>query len=289
MGAARWDQTTPGIRDGSRRRGRGPARRSAVPAAPRSRTARVGRPPDRRVPDPPGDGDPPAPDVRGRGLRRADRLDGAHAPGLPQGDRLPNCRFPFVIGIDEDGRSGRPVCPNCGQDGLGEVPAVECNGDRLLVQKFLFDLRRPGRWEVAVFHSPAEPDQAYVKRVVGLPGEAIQIADGDVVIDGRIARKTLGRAAGHPDPGLRQRLPAGRLGPLPALDVPGRPVPAVGRDRLEGGRDRVRPRPDGDFGRPRGLARIPPLGPRAGPVRAGPRLLPLQRGRCPGREPRSAT
>jgi signal peptidase I len=103
----------------------------------------------------------------------------------------PNCSFPFVVGMDEQGHTGRPVCPNCGQDGLSKVAAVECNGDRLLVQKFLFDLRRPRRYEVAVFNSPVEPDQAYVKRVVGLPGEAIQIVDGDIFIDGRISRKAL--------------------------------------------------------------------------------------------------
>jgi len=103
----------------------------------------------------------------------------------------PNCRFPFAVGMDEQGRSSRPVCPNCGQDGLNEVAAVECNGDRLLVQNFLFDFRRPRRWEVAVFHSPAEPGQAYVKRVVGLPGESVQVVDGDLHVDGRIARKTL--------------------------------------------------------------------------------------------------
>jgi signal peptidase I len=103
----------------------------------------------------------------------------------------PNCKFPFVVGSDEQGRSGRPVCPNCGQDGLGKVASVECNGDRLLVQKYFFDFRRPNRWEVAVFHSPAEPDQAYVKRVVGLPGEAIQIVDGDLFANGRLVRKSL--------------------------------------------------------------------------------------------------
>ena len=179
----------------------------------------------------------------------------------------PNCQFPFVVGMDEQGRTGRPVCPNCGQDGLGKVAAVECNGDRLLVQKFLFDFRRPRRWEVAVFQSPAEPDQAYVKRVVGLPGESIQIVDGDVHIDGRIARKSLGRAAGDAHPGLRQRLRPGRLRPLPALGVPGRPV-APGRRRAAG-----RPRgprfvhePTADLGRPRGLARISPLGPRPRPA-----------------------
>ena len=103
----------------------------------------------------------------------------------------PNCKFSFVVGMDEQGITGRPVCPNCGQDGLGNVPAVESNGDRLLVQKFLFDVRRPRRWEVGVFHSPTESDQAYVKRVVGLPGETIQIVDGDIHIDGKIARKSL--------------------------------------------------------------------------------------------------
>jgi signal peptidase I len=101
-----------------------------------------------------------------------------------------NCQFPFVIGMDDQGRSARPICPNCGKGDLTDVPAVECNGDRLLVQKFLFDVRRPRRWEVAVFQSPVEPGQAYVKRVVGLPGETIQIHDGDVYIDGKIARKS---------------------------------------------------------------------------------------------------
>ena len=42
-----------------------------------------------------------------------------------------------------------------------------------------------------MFHFPEEPSQAYVKRVVGLPGEAIRLDGGDVYINGRIARKTL--------------------------------------------------------------------------------------------------
>ena len=33
---------------------------------------------------------------------------------------------------------------------------------------------------MAVFHFPGEPSQAYVKRVVGLPGESVQIVDGNV-------------------------------------------------------------------------------------------------------------
>ena len=104
----------------------------------------------------------------------------------------PNCHARFSVGLDEGGRlAGRPVCPNCGQDGIDPSTGVEASGDRLLVQKFLFDLRPPRRWEVAVFQSPIEPSQAYVKRVVGLPGETVQIVDGDVRIDGAVARKSL--------------------------------------------------------------------------------------------------
>jgi len=103
----------------------------------------------------------------------------------------PNCSFRFTMGLDESGRSGRPICPNCGQNDLDERGAVDRGGDRVLVQKFLFDVRRPKRWEVSVFHFPGEPTQAYVKRVVGLPGESIRIKDGDVYVDGVLARKTL--------------------------------------------------------------------------------------------------
>jgi signal peptidase I len=103
----------------------------------------------------------------------------------------PNCQYPFDVGIDEEGRTGPLVCPNCGEANLDRAPAVECGGDRVLVQKFLYDFRQPKRWEVAVFHYPGDPSQAYVKRVVGLPGESIRLDDGDVYADGRIVRKTL--------------------------------------------------------------------------------------------------
>jgi signal peptidase I len=103
----------------------------------------------------------------------------------------PKCAMRFALGDDGESISAKPLCPNCGTVVLDRTAAVTCSGDRVLVQKFVYDLRRPGRWEVAVFHNPSEPTQAYVKRVVGLPGESIQIVQGDVWIDGKIARKTL--------------------------------------------------------------------------------------------------
>lgn len=102
-----------------------------------------------------------------------------------------NCRFVYVVGSDEDTHLSDAICPNCGERLGDPTRAIECGGDRVLVQKLLYEFRRPRRWEVAVFRFPEEPSQAYVKRVVGLPGEAIRIDGGDIYINGRIARKSL--------------------------------------------------------------------------------------------------
>jgi len=118
---------------------------------------------------------------------------GSMAPtllGLHRELTCPNCRFVFVVGIEDDGQTSQAVCPNCGERRLDDTPSLVCGGDRVLVQKFLYDFR-PRRWEVAVFHFPGEPSQAYVKRVVGLPGESIRIIGGDIYVDGQIVRKTL--------------------------------------------------------------------------------------------------
>ena len=96
-----------------------------------------------------------------------------------------------MVGIEDEGQTGEAICPNCGKRGLDDGPSIECGGDRVLVEKFLYEFRRPRRWEVAVFHFPGEPSQAYVKRVVGLPGESIRINGGDVFVNDRIARKSL--------------------------------------------------------------------------------------------------
>ncbi len=112
----------------------------------------------------------------------------------------PRCGYRVVVGRHraEAGTEGEnqryyraAVCPNCGYRDLGLDRVPDCPGDHLLVNKNIFALRRPRRWEMAVFRCPAEPGKAFVKRVIGLPGEQVRIREGEVYINGRLARKTL--------------------------------------------------------------------------------------------------
>jgi signal peptidase I len=81
-------------------------------------------------------------------------------------------------------------CPNCGfvsrlvQGSGGQLrydpryPSY--SGDRILVDKFAYDLSTPKRWDVVVFKYPEEAKTNYIKRLVGLPGETVSIAGGDI-------------------------------------------------------------------------------------------------------------
>lgn len=63
------------------------------------------------------------------------------------------------------------------------------NGDRILVLKCIYQFFEPKRWDVIVFKNPPEPEVNYIKRLIGLPGETLQIIDGDIYINGQICRK----------------------------------------------------------------------------------------------------
>lgn len=52
----------------------------------------------------------------------------------------------------------------------------------LIIDEISYRLREPQRGEVVVFKYPRNPRQFYIKRIVGLPGENIQVKDGAVYI-----------------------------------------------------------------------------------------------------------
>jgi signal peptidase I len=62
--------------------------------------------------------------------------------------------------------------------------------DRVLVNRFIYQLRSPGRGDLVVFHSPDAARRecrggVFVKRIIGLPGEVWSERDGVTYIDGR--------------------------------------------------------------------------------------------------------
>jgi signal peptidase I len=73
-------------------------------------------------------------------------------------------------------------------------------GDRLLVNKFVFapleaplakllPARPVRRGDIVVFRFPPDPSRDFIKRVVGLPGETVEIRDRTVYVDGRPLRE----------------------------------------------------------------------------------------------------
>lgn len=102
-----------------------------------------------------------------------------------------DCGHHFVCGADVQPVSTGATCPNCGCADNDLAAQPDLTGDLLLIDKSAFHLRPPRRWEVVAFRRPQQADKIHVKRVVGLPGESIQIRDGDVYVEGRLQRKTL--------------------------------------------------------------------------------------------------
>lgn len=55
-------------------------------------------------------------------------------------------------------------------------------GDRILVNKYSYCFKEPERWDVVVFKNPGNGEMNYIKRLVGLPEEQLQLYQGDVFV-----------------------------------------------------------------------------------------------------------
>lgn len=56
------------------------------------------------------------------------------------------------------------------------------NGDYLIIDEITYRFRAPERGEVIVFKYPLDPSNRFIKRIIGLPGETVEIKDGEVMI-----------------------------------------------------------------------------------------------------------
>jgi signal peptidase I len=119
---------------------------------------------------------------------------GSMAPSL-QGQHMDlecgQCQYRYRTGASLSGSSfnnrdqvASTFCPICRFETVMRPRSVadhrSNNGDRILVNKFVYDSQPPNRYDVIVFKNPNNGKQNYIKRLVGLPGDNLLIENGDI-------------------------------------------------------------------------------------------------------------
>lgn len=66
----------------------------------------------------------------------------------------------------------------------GSMENTIMTNDRLIGFRFAYWFDKPERGDIILFEYPVDESQIYIKRVIGLPGETVEIKEGRVYIDG---------------------------------------------------------------------------------------------------------
>ena len=117
---------------------------------------------------------------------------GSMAPSL-QGQHMDlecqNCKLRYRTGVSQEANAfggldstDCPVCQYRTNMSTNEPDHVSNSGDRILVNKFVYDFNEPERYDVIVFKNPNNGKQNYIKRLVGLPGDNLLIENGDIYV-----------------------------------------------------------------------------------------------------------
>lgn len=67
------------------------------------------------------------------------------------------------------------------------------DGDQLIVDKVTYRFHDPERFDIIVFPFRYKDNTYYIKRIIGLPGETVQIVDGEIYINGEVLQESYGR------------------------------------------------------------------------------------------------
>ena len=89
-------------------------------------------------------------------------------------------------------------------------------GDRVLVDKAIYRRSEPQRGDIIVFKYPGDPKRPFIKRLVGLSGETVEIRDERIVINGSVLQASAGRWAALPYYNQGQYAEKGQAVPVPA-------------------------------------------------------------------------
>jgi signal peptidase I len=68
-------------------------------------------------------------------------------------------------------------------EGTSMLPWLQ-DQERIFVNKFVYRFEDIARGDIIVFRFPLDPSKSYIKRVVGLPGDVVEIDEGRLVING---------------------------------------------------------------------------------------------------------
>lgn len=77
------------------------------------------------------------------------------------------------------------------------LPTLEV-WDRILVNKLADNFSEPDRGDIVVFESPAESSELLIKRAVGLPGETLELREGELYINGEFVEEPYVNPAAPP-------------------------------------------------------------------------------------------
>lgn len=70
-------------------------------------------------------------------------------------------------------------------EGPSMRPTLESH-QRLLVNRFIYNIREPERGEILIFKYPKDQSRDFIKRVIAVPGDTFEIKDGNVYVNGEL-------------------------------------------------------------------------------------------------------
>ncbi|HEU5367745.1 MAG TPA: signal peptidase I [Ktedonobacterales bacterium] len=84
-------------------------------------------------------------------------------------------------------------------DGESMRPGLT-NEEYVLVNKLAYLFSGPARGDVIVFHFPVNPAEDFIKRVIGLPGDTIQVTPTQIIVNGDVLKEPYISAASNASP-----------------------------------------------------------------------------------------
>jgi len=73
------------------------------------------------------------------------------------------------------------------------------NGDYLIIDELSYRFSQPERGDVIVFKYPNNPSNRYIKRIIGLPGERVEVRSSEVIVSTKDGNRVLNEEMYLPD------------------------------------------------------------------------------------------